>query len=116
MKSSSSFFSHGRERMDTYAVTDNVTDEHFETALAEAKAEKNLSRANILRKIKGEPAPGNAMSHCGTTRRPTERLDTRGEVPQCVNFLPLCPSPRSLSARTIGWVFEGYCLKAIRGI
>ena len=69
LKSSSSFFNNSKERMDAYAVTDDVTDEHFETALTEAKAEKNLSRANILRKIKGEPAPaGLRPAHLRKTR------------------------------------------------
>lgn len=39
-----------------YHLTDGVTDEDFETAIAEAKAEGNLSRANVVRKAKGEPA------------------------------------------------------------
>ena len=69
LKSSSSFFSHGRERMDAYAVTDNVTDERFETALAEAKAEKNMSRANVVRKVKDEPAPASSRpAHLRKTR------------------------------------------------
>lgn len=36
----------------------DVTDEQFESALAEAKAEGNLSRANVVRKVKAEPAIG----------------------------------------------------------
>lgn len=39
-----------------YDLTDAVSDEHFETAIAEAKAEGNLSRANVVRKVKGKPA------------------------------------------------------------
>lgn len=37
-----------------YAMTDNVTDEQFEEALAEAKDEGNLSRANVARKAKAK--------------------------------------------------------------
>lgn len=37
-----------------YAMTDGVTDEHFDGALSQAKAEGNLSRANVVRKIKGQ--------------------------------------------------------------
>ncbi|MFH5209224.1 hypothetical protein ACHIPZ_13620 [Antrihabitans sp. NCIMB 15449] len=53
-----------------YAMTDNVTDEQFEEALADAKAEENLSRANVARKAKAkaaapetdtEPAPPSAV-------------------------------------------------------
>jgi len=38
-----------------YHLTDDVTDDDFETALTEAKDEGNVSRANVVRKIK---APG----------------------------------------------------------
>lgn len=43
-----------------YALTDGVTDEDFEAALKEARAEGNLSRANVARKARerAEPAPG----------------------------------------------------------
>lgn len=40
-----------------YAMTDGVSDEQFEQAIDEAKAEKNLSRANVVRKAKGTPPP-----------------------------------------------------------
>ena len=41
-----------------YGLTDDVSDEQFEAALTEAKAEGNLSRANVARKAKGEePKP-----------------------------------------------------------
>ena len=50
--SPASFFRHGDERADTYAMTDGVSDADFEDAIAEAKAEGNLSRANVVRKIR----------------------------------------------------------------
>jgi hypothetical protein len=37
-----------------YHLADNVEPEWFEVALSEAKAEGNLSRANVVRKVKGE--------------------------------------------------------------
>ncbi|QOP65011.1 hypothetical protein I5H38_gp49 [Mycobacterium phage Firehouse51] len=37
-----------------YAMTDGVSDEAFEEALAEARAEGNLSRANVARKAKAK--------------------------------------------------------------
>jgi hypothetical protein len=40
-----------------YHMTDGVTDEQFDAAIDEAKTEGNLSRANVVRKVKGEPAP-----------------------------------------------------------
>jgi hypothetical protein len=46
------FFRHGDERADTYAMTDGVCDTDFEDALGEARAEGNLSRANVVRKIR----------------------------------------------------------------
>lgn len=45
------FFAGGKERADTYAMTDDVSDEQFEQALSEAKEEGNLSRANVVRKV-----------------------------------------------------------------
>jgi hypothetical protein len=48
-------FAHNQERKDVYALTDDVTDEQFDTAVDEAKTEGNLSRANVVRKVKGEP-------------------------------------------------------------
>lgn len=35
-----------------YPVTDDVTDKQFEEAIEEAKAEQNLSRVNVVRKVK----------------------------------------------------------------
>ena len=52
LASPGSFFRHGDERADTYAMTDGVSNADFEDAMAEAKAEGNLSRANVVRKIR----------------------------------------------------------------
>lgn len=49
--SSSDFFPSSRTMTETYALTDNVTDEQFEQALDEAKEEGNVSRANVVRKV-----------------------------------------------------------------
>jgi hypothetical protein len=51
------FFANSAERTAIYDVTDSVTDEQFDAAIDEAKIEGNLSRANVVRKVKGEPAP-----------------------------------------------------------
>lgn len=53
VRSPREFFGSSSDLAQTYAVTDGVTDEQFETALAEAKSERNLSRANVLRKVQG---------------------------------------------------------------
>lgn len=44
------FFTNAQQANETYAMTDDVTDEQFEALLTEAKEEGNLSRANIVRK------------------------------------------------------------------
>ena len=43
-----------------YGLTDGVADEDFEEAVAAAKAEGNLSRANVVRKIRQRERPGSA--------------------------------------------------------
>lgn len=48
---------HNSDLIGVYAITDGVSDEEFDAALDEAKAEGNLSRANVVRKVKGQPAP-----------------------------------------------------------
>jgi len=46
-----SFFKHGTDANQTYAVTDNVTDDQFDAAIDAAKEEGNLSRSNVVRKV-----------------------------------------------------------------
>lgn len=49
---------HGKNgREGIYSMTDGVTDEQFEQALAEARAEGNLSRANVARKAQDKANP-----------------------------------------------------------
>ncbi len=48
----------GRSRTETYAITDGVSDERFEQAIAEARAEGCLSRANVARKARVGEHPG----------------------------------------------------------
>jgi hypothetical protein len=43
----------GQTQTDTYKLTDNVADDEFEIALTAARDEKNLARANVLRKVQG---------------------------------------------------------------
>lgn len=55
--STAEIFSNNAEREDSYRLADASTEE-FEQAIEEAKAEGNLSRANVVRKVKGEtPKP-----------------------------------------------------------
>lgn len=61
-----------------YAVTDGVPDEVFEEAIAEAKAEGKLTRANVVRKVKAKRPDGDPMDRL---REATARQDpTRGAV------------------------------------
>lgn len=66
-----------------YAITDAVSDEQFETAVTEAKAEGNLTRANVTRKCKAqaaEPEPATRLScravrpAAARCRRPAPRV------------------------------------------
>ena len=40
-----------------YAMVDGTTDDQFEEAISEAKAEGNISRANVARKVKQQASP-----------------------------------------------------------
>lgn len=64
-------FKHGADLVPVYALAD-AEPETFEEAVAEAKAEGNLSRANVIRKIKGE-VPKSARPEI---LRGTRRLDS----------------------------------------
>lgn len=71
--SPSAYFSSGSDTAATYAVTDGVSDEEFEDVIAEAKAEKNLSRANVVRKVKGKKDPTDALQRLNVEHR-TEQI------------------------------------------
>ncbi len=67
--SSAALFRNGKERADSYAMADGVSDTDFEDALGQAKADRDLSRANVVRKIRrrrgaasepGQQVPGSA--------------------------------------------------------
>jgi hypothetical protein len=65
LDSPAGFFRNGKERADAYAMTDGVTDGDFEDALGRAKSDRDLSRANVVRKIRQRrgtpPAPGHQV-------------------------------------------------------
>jgi hypothetical protein len=46
------FFRNDKERADSYAMADGVSDADFETALGQARGDGDLSRANVVRKIR----------------------------------------------------------------
>ena len=51
LSSPDEFLPTGSDRAMTYAVTDDVSDDEFEEALERAQDERNVSRANVVRKI-----------------------------------------------------------------
>lgn len=51
-----------------YAMTDGVDDEAFEEAITEAKDEGNLSRANVVRKVKREPSKPSTQAKVDTAK------------------------------------------------
>jgi hypothetical protein len=53
----------GSNRNGIYGLADGVTDEQFDEAVTAAKTEGNLSRANVVRKVKGAPPPRNSARH-----------------------------------------------------
>lgn len=52
------YFASKNEATESYALADDVTEAEFEAALSDARAEGNLSRANVVRKIKGVKSEG----------------------------------------------------------
>lgn len=72
-----SYFSNGDEWHDTYTMTDGVSDERFDKAIGEARAEGNLSRANVVRKVRsgGRPAASSGADWI------PEPGDSHGEAP-----------------------------------
>lgn len=65
-----------------YALADGVSEEQFETAVAEAKAEGNLSRANVVRKVTGRPVPKGKRPE---VLRGTRRIDSRRVIAATVD-------------------------------
>lgn len=65
-----------------YQMTDGVSDQQFDSAITEAKAEGNLGRANLVRKIRGE-APVSSSQRPEVLRK-TRRLDSNRIVEQTV--------------------------------
>lgn len=63
-------------RVDGYVMAATES-EVFEAVIAEAKAEGDLSRANVVRKIKGEPKPERAPSQ---PKEPSKPISTRDPI------------------------------------
>lgn len=46
------FVGTGHQAVEVYAMTDEVADDEFDEALDRAQAEENVSRANVVRKVR----------------------------------------------------------------
>lgn len=67
-----------------YDLTDDVTDEQFDKALEDARKEDNLSRANVVRKVKNkQPKPSDRPE----VLRKTRRLDPNRVIRETVTAL-----------------------------
>lgn len=53
----SEYVPESKERSQAYAMADDVTDEQFESALADGREEGNLSRTNVVRKVQAQRSP-----------------------------------------------------------
>lgn len=80
----SDFLSNAQQRAEVYDMTDDVTDEQFDQAVEAAKAEGNLSRANVVRKVKGEK-PKQSERH--ELLRKTRHIDPTRVIRETVNTL-----------------------------
>jgi hypothetical protein len=83
-----------------YAMTDGVSDEDFENAVAEAKAEENLTRANVVRKVRQQRVPASR--------------DDREQVPEPGDRSSLAAARRADLIR--GWADEGSTSRQIAGL
>lgn len=93
--STRSFFAGGKDMSETYALTDGVTNEQFDAAITEAKAEGNLSRANVVRKVTGRPAPKGRRPE---VLRGTRRIDSRRVIAATVDTYADNAIPQDLLA------------------
>jgi hypothetical protein len=62
------FFPNGQAAHETYTITDDVSAEEFEVALGQAKSERNLTRANVVRKVRDLKAERGVVATRARTR------------------------------------------------
>lgn len=76
------FFSNGTDAVQTYAVTDGVTDAEFDSALADAREDGGPSRANVVRKIKEAKgtAPAPEPTRTGDAKRAAKQVATFNRI------------------------------------
>ncbi len=79
----------GKEATEVYAMTDDVSDEEFSESLAEGKAEGKLSRANVLRKVRGKKKKRPEVPRAqGAEVEPAGGAAPDGEAPPAGGILP----------------------------
>lgn len=98
------FFGSQSARTESYAMADDVPAEKFEEALAEAKQEGNLSRANVIRKIRNEPnsSPQVKMSATQRAERIGDGAARNLTAPQIAAELGVLPGYVRSQARELG--------------
>lgn len=80
-------------------LTDGVTDEQFDAAIDEAKAEGNLSRANVARKVRGEQKPAADRGEFHRKRRHVDHYRVLNET--CATLDGLISGLRLIDAAAI---------------
>ena len=76
------FFASATDAVHTYTMTDNVSASDFDAALDEARTEGNVSRANVVRKIKeaNGTAPVAEPKRTGDPRRAAKQVATFNRI------------------------------------
>lgn len=72
----------GQAKTEMYALTDHVSDEQFDAALAEARSEGNVSRKNIVRKLKPTTAQRIAQASKNNPVEPPRNLPLAARAQQ----------------------------------
>jgi hypothetical protein len=103
------YLPHGSDRNASYRMAD-ASDERFEGVLAEARAEGNLSRANVVRKVKGQPSPQTRDARADLIAD----LAAKGNAPHQRAVLPAWRSVR-LSLEISRYRAGGGCAGDVKG-
>lgn len=78
------FVGSGQVGHEVYSMTDGVTDEDFEDAITEAREEGNLSRANVVRKIKRQDSKRTRTQLADEIAERAQRGETSAQIARTV--------------------------------
>lgn len=79
------FFSGGADSHETYLMTDEVSEEQFDAAIDAAKTEKNLSRKNVVRKVRAKRGADEVKAAALQSNNDASLIpDARDSSPQAV--------------------------------